>query len=269
MKIGYKSDVGMKRELDEDSIVIVRSDTVYESKRTRSALLVLADGMGGHNAGEVASCLAAQRVAEEMIRAMLKTPQRKLSDEVIAALFGESINQANREIMMYAEKNPQYKDMGTTITAALIQGAQVYIGHVGDSRAYIINDREVRQLTKDHSLVQEMVDSGKITGEEAKNHPQKNIVTRTVGMHNQVDVDITTEPVQVQDFLLLCCDGLTDMLSDEEIHAVVTENDDPQSICDVLVEKANEKGGLDNISVIVVKFDEQEIKSATDDTRIR
>lgn len=256
MKIGYKSDIGKKREVDEDSIVIVMSDAVYESKKVQAALLVLADGMGGHNAGEVAGCLAAKRVAEEMIKVMLEKNQRELSHRRISMLFQESINQANREIAEYVKKNPQYKGMGTTVTAGLVQGNNVYIGHVGDSRAYIINKRGIKQITKDHSLVQEMVDNKKITKEKARVHPQKNVITRAVGIHEDVEVDTFREYVDKGDFLLICCDGLTDMVTDEEIHTVIIQNDNPQTICDILVEKANEKGGFDNISVIVAKFDE-------------
>jgi serine/threonine protein phosphatase PrpC len=268
VKIGYQSDVGKQRKLDEDSIIIVRTDAVYESEKIQRALLVLADGMGGHNAGEIASFLAAKRVAEEMTRVILKKQQ--ISDEKIEILLRESIRQANREICDYAERNPQHKGMGATLTAAIILGINVHIGHIGDSRAYIFNKREIKQITKDHSLVQEMLDSGKITEEEARIHPQKNIITRSVGLREDVAVDTFKECIFEEDFLLICCDGLTDVVSDEEIHAVVMHNDDPQKMCDILVQKANDKGGPDNISVIIAKSCESPSKmDALKSTEIR
>lgn len=205
--------------------------------------------MGGHNAGEMASCIAAKRIGGEMTRIMLKKDD--LSYERIATFFQEVIKGVNREIRDYSQKHPEYQGMGTTVTAALVMGNHVYIGHVGDSRAYIIDEEGMRQITKDHSLVQEMVDKGSITREEARIHPQKNVITRTVGIHEDVEVDVYTEYIH-GGVLLLCCDGLTDMVTDEEIYDIIVENEDPQKICDTLVKTANEKGGLDNISVIAL-----------------
>ena len=255
MKIGCASSVGKRRDLDEDSIAILQSDTLYESKRVQIAFLVLCDGMGGHNAGEIASYLAAKQVAEEMARAMLKKDAGEFTFEKVAPLFQEVVGAANRRIHAYAEENPQYRGMGTTVTAAFVYGNTVYIGHVGDSRAYLINKKEVNQITKDHSLVQELVDSGEITKEEARIHDHKNIITRAVGITDPVEVDTFEKKIHPGDVLLLCCDGLTDLVTDEEIHNAVMEYDDPQKICTVLVETANERGGFDNISVIVAKVD--------------
>jgi protein phosphatase len=166
--------------------------------------------------------------------------------------------------------NPQHKGMGTTITAALIQGNQVSIGHVGDTRAYIINT-SISQITTDHSLVQELVDNGELTKEEARVHPQKHIITRAVGIYEDVEVDTATEYIYGDDYLLLCCDGLTDMVPDEEIYTIITEHDDPQTICDILVETANAYGGFDNISVIVAQFDELKKKKdvLSDETHVK
>ena len=256
MKIGYRTDVGKRKELDEDSIIVVRSSTVYESQVLHAALLVLADGMGGHNAGEIASQLASKRVAEEIMRIMFKKNQNTLSYEVIRVLFQESISQASREIFAYAKKHREFKGMGTTITAALVLGNNVYIGHVGDTRVYIVHEKHINQITRDHSLVQKMIEQREITKEEARTHPQKNIITRAVGVYEDVEVDTFREHIYGDDYLLICCDGLTDLVTDEEIQEVVVMCDDPQKICDVLVEKAIERGGHDNISIIVARFDE-------------
>jgi len=249
MRIGKKTDVGRRRELDEDSIVVKKGSTVYNSKHVDAILLALADGMGGHNAGEVASSLATETVAEEMTRVL--ESQRGLSDEEMSTLFQKSIKLANQKIYDYGQQNPQYRGMGTTVTAAVVLDDIVYIGHVGDSRAYIFNEREVIQVTKDHSLVQEMIDDEKITDDEARTHPQKNIITKTVGMYRDVEADIIRVRLDKGDILLVCCDGLTDMVPDEEIHAIVMQHKDPQTICDALVDEANARGGFDNISVIV------------------
>lgn len=261
MKIGYKSDVGKKRELNEDSIVIVQCDTVHESENVQAALFVVADGMGGHNAGEVASRLASTRVAENVIKRMVEKGSIDLE---------KTIKDVNKDIYEYVEENPEYKDMGTTVTAAVVQGAHVYIGHVGDTRAYLISE-EIIQITKDHSLVQEIVDHKEITKEEARIHPQKHIITRAVGIHDTVDVDTVTEYLYGDDYLLLCSDGLTDMVTDEEIRNITRVHADPQTICDALVDTANDRGGFDNISVIVAQVDglprREDILS--DKTRIR
>jgi len=162
MKIGFGSNVGKKRDLDEDSIIVVRNETVSESKREQVTLLIVADGMGGHNAGEVASRLATAKVAEEVVGAMFKENRRDLFEKREKNPLKIAIEEANNYIFNEVKEDPQYEGMGTTVTAAVILGPTVYIGHVGDSRAYIVNEEEIRQVTKDHSLVQEMVKRGEI-----------------------------------------------------------------------------------------------------------
>ena len=256
MKIGFGSNVGKKRDLDEDSIIVVRNETVSESKREQVTLLIVADGMGGHNAGEVASRLATAKVAEEVVGAMFKENRRDLFEKREKNPLKIAIEEANNYIFNEVKEDPQYEGMGTTVTAAVILGPTVYIGHVGDSRAYIVNEEEIRQVTKDHSLVQEMVKRGEISKEEALVHPRKNIITRAVGIYQDIEVDTSTEYICGDDYLLLCCDGLTDMVRDKDIRRIVMQYDDPQRMCDELVKKANKNGGLDNISVILAQFDE-------------
>lgn len=245
--IGYTSDTGKKRDLDEDSILVLHSDAVIKSEKVETTLLVVADGMGGHNAGEVASQLAVTGIAEKIVESMFESVDERMLEQVIKAV--------NEDIYAYVKENPEYKGMGTTVTAAVVQGGHVYIGHVGDTRVYLVN-RGITQITVDHSLVQEMVEKGELTKEEARIHPQKNIITRAVGTYEDVEVDTFTEYIYGDDYLLLCCDGLTDMVPDEEIHDTVKQYEDPQEICDALVEKANDYGGFDNISVIIAQFEE-------------
>ncbi|MGD2249184.1 MAG: Stp1/IreP family PP2C-type Ser/Thr phosphatase [Candidatus Methanofastidiosia archaeon] len=267
MKVGYKSDIGKRRNLDEDSIAIVQSCTIYESKSAQATLLVVADGMGGHNAGERASFLATRRAAKEITEVMFEKHWDDLSPENIKNAIREAIQCANDDIFNRVQDDPQCQGMGTTVTLALIlqpTGSTtypVYIGHVGDSRAYIVGEEKIKQITKDHSLVQQLLDNNEISQEEAWNHPQKNIITRAVGVHEKVNVDTFEVYLFGDDFLLLCCDGVTDLLKDDEIHRTVVEIRDPQKICDTLVDEALSKGGSDNISVIVAQFYELEKKS--------
>jgi len=256
MRIGYKTDVGKTRELDEDSIGIFHIDFINKSIKGEKFLLVVADGLGGHNAGEIASGLAVNKVAEEIIGSIMRKDHMNLTSGEIKDIIQKAVKRASRDIFKLAEKNPQYKGMGTTLTIALVIDSTVHIGHVGDSRAYIVNKNEILQITKDHSLTQELVDKGEITKEEARIHLLKDIITKAVGVYKEPEVDIYRAHIYRDDFLLLCSDGLTDMLSEEEIHATFMQNDDPKTICDVLVQKANDKGGQDNISMIVAQFDE-------------
>ncbi len=243
LDLGYKSDVGRVRELDEDSLVIITTETSYGEEYV---LLVLGDGVGGHNKGEVASYLGTTIVAEELTPLMLSIPNNaKIKNSIVY-----SIKKANDEILNYVMSHPECEGMATTMTVALLRDQNLYVGNVGDSRAYIINQDEIRQVTKDHSLVQELVDAGKITKEEARHHPQKNIVTRVVGYYRDIEVDIFEKKIWKEDVVMLCCDGLSDVLRDDEIKDVIVKNEDRQRACDKLVKITNERGGPDNISVI-------------------
>lgn len=251
VNIGFRSDRGRKRDRDEDSLAVVHMQAIYESKGAQSVLLVVADGMGGHRAGEVASQLAVQGLITTLTPDLVKEPPQD-----ICALMASAIEGINRTLLDHVQAHPDYHGMGTTITSAVIMGPRLHIGHVGDSRAYILNGNHIRQVTRDHSLVQEMIDSGQLSREEARVHPQKHIITRAVGILPQVKVDSHIENLYEGDILLLCCDGLTDMLTDEEILSIMNDHDDPQAMCDALIEHANEKGGSDNISVIIFRCDD-------------
>lgn len=254
MKIGYRSCVG-KRGVNQDSIAVLRSEAVYESREVGAALLVVADGVGGHNAGGVASRLATMEVAENMGRLLFEKDIRDISPEMVAARFQEIIKHVNRDIFDRSKRVPEYQGMGTTLTVAIVFDSAVYIGHVGDSRAYIINTDKIKQITRDHSLMQEKIDEGKITKKEARRHPERGTIMRVVGFFEDIEVDTSIEYIFGDEYLLLCSDGLTDVVSDEEIHRMVKENDNLQKICDELVNKAIDRNAT-SISVIVAQFDE-------------
>jgi PPM family protein phosphatase len=249
--IGFASDVGLNRSKDEDSILITDLMTAFEGKKRRKVILILADGMGGYNKGEVASKLGTRTVATELQQFL---PDADMNKEKYDDLLRKAFNKANSEILEYTETHPEAQGMGTTISVAIINDNQgLHIGSVGDSRVYIINrEKGAIQLTKDHTFVQELVDKGKITKEEARRHPKKSVLNQAVGTFAEISVDTFSRRLDDNDYILLCCDGLINDISDDEIAQIVLDNiGNPQVACDKLVARANERGGTDNISVII------------------
>ena len=233
---------GRKRRHNEDAYVL------------RPPLFAIADGMGGAQAGEVASRLATAALEEEGER-------DTGPEERVVSL----IQEANRRVFRRANEDAAAAGMGTTMTVALVDGANITIGHVGDSRAYRLRDGDLEQLTDDHSLVAELVRSGKLTPEEADSHPQRSVITRAVGTDPDVDVDRFTVEAAPGDVYLLCSDGLTDMLDDRDIRSIFEEHgDDLEAAAQALVRAANRVGGEDNITVVCFAIGEQ---SATDQTQ--
>ena len=243
MEIGVKTSKGKIREINQDSY--------YISADENCPLFIIADGMGGHKAGEVASKLAVEIISSSFENQIKNI---EMDDNSIINAIKNSIWRANDEIYRKSIENEEYSGMGTTVTMAYETNGNIFIGHVGDSRAYLLRDNTLYQITKDHSLVEELVKNGSITREEARFHPQKNIITRAVGTDKEVEIDLIVKEKSKGDILLLCTDGLTNMLNDEEIKELLIINDDMQKACELLVQLSNEKGGLDNISVVAIKF---------------
>ena len=223
-----------------------------------SGLVVLADGMGGYNAGEVASGIAVSVLSVE-IRHHLENVNPEEKDTVTGEdrgvmLLRENVQKANASIFHTAASQPQYSGMGTTIVAGLFYDDRVAVAHVGDSRMYRLRGDEFVSVTRDHSLLQEQIDSGMISKKDARNSKNKNLVTRAVGIDAEVEAEVHVYDVQVGDVYLLCSDGLNDMLEDEEISATLQllKIDLPQAATK-LIQMANDKGGHDNVSVILVK----------------
>lgn len=228
-----KSDVGLVRENNEDSYVFLPPD-----------LFIVADGMGGHVAGEIASQMASTMVSE-----YIQEHKKNAPPEI---LLEQAIIKANSLIYQMSQHKQECHGMGTTITAAYVEGNSVYFGHVGDSRMYLIHDGNMRQITEDHSLVWELVKSGNITMEEAGVHPQRNILTRALGTSPDVKIDTGNFVWETGDAILLCSDGLTNMLSEMNILEHITSQSD-SLVLDNLVEQAKAAGGLDNITVILAQ----------------
>lgn len=207
-------------------------------------LFVVADGMGGHRGGGYASRLAVETILEKV---------RKDTEEDAAQILVDAIRHANSCIKQAAQEDERLLGMGTTVVAASCSGGRLFVANVGDSRLYVVNKETIRQVTQDHSLVEEMVRFGGISREQARNHPDRNIITRAVGVEDDLEVDCFFVSVEEDDQVLLCSDGLTGMLEDEEIRRIMTEHTDVRERALRLVEAANDQGGRDNIAVIVVE----------------
>lgn len=238
MKIFSLTDIGRKREVNQDYVYVTDKPVGHIPN-----LFVVADGMGGHKAGDFASKYAVQ-VLEEHIR--------NNSGMGPEAIITEAVREANRKIVEKASQNPEMEGMGTTLVVATIIEHTLYFANVGDSRLYLIRD-EIKQLSKDHSLVEEMVRLGGINEEEAKHHPDKNIITRAIGAKDDVEVDFFEYRLQKGDVILMCTDGLTNMVDDDEIFRIVKGGRDIVETAMQLVEKANENGGKDNIGIVLVE----------------
>ena len=236
LTVGQHTDIGRQRKNNEDSLLaIVPEDSAVLAKK--GALFVVSDGLGGHNNGEVASNLAVRTINEKYY----EDTQESIPDALRFA-----IKQANAAIHQAGN------GMGTTCVVAVLQGDTVYIANVGDSRAYLVRAGQLRQLSRDHSFVADELRAGLITKEQARHHPQLNVITRCLGTEDDVEVDTFAEPVQEGDHLLLCTDGLTNLVDEEELVKIVHDFQPAQSVAQ-LINRANEEGGPDNITAIVVQ----------------
>ena len=241
------TDVGMKRENNEDSFLVNEDLGLY----------VVCDGMGGHAGGETASRLAVQTIERELISARLRpddpfASKAPLAESPLAGALREAVEGACAAVFRTSKLNPELHGMGTTCISLLINGEHALVGHVGDSRAYLVRDGEVTQVSEDHSLVNEQVRAGLLTAEEAKTSRLKNIITRSVGFEEDVLVDVLGVDSRVGDKLLLCSDGLANLVDNQEIRDYLMENpleDVPRK----LIALANERGGDDNITAIAVE----------------
>lgn len=239
------SDVGRCRETNED----------HYSCDASLGLFTVADGMGGHAAGEVASRLAVEAVVESFRRQAPTDPG--LDPDRAPQELRSAVSEANRRIVESIQSNSERRGMGTTLVILLVLEDRAFIGHVGDSRAYLLRDGRLRRLTADHSWVYDQVRAGLLSDSDAHRHPLRNIVTRALGSSPQVTTDVAEEPVRAGDVFLLCSDGLTSMLQDDEIETSLSRNgNDPESACRKLIEAANSRGGEDNTTVVVVSMGE-------------
>ncbi len=243
MRLFGKTDIGLVRESNQDAFS-------FGSFDDGNCWAVVCDGMGGVSGGQVASSICVEKVAEAIKRGY----RDNLTLSSAKNLLSTAINAANSAVFKKAQENFELKGMGTTVVAVLVLGKLCVIAHVGDSRAYILNE-DIKAITKDHSFVQLLVDTGKITEEEAKVHPDRNVITRAVGIEHVVDVEFDVVDINNDDKLLICTDGLNGYVSDADILKVVNEYGD--SSTEKLVETANNAGGRDNVTVVIIDADVQ------------
>ncbi|CAN1502643.1 PTC1 Serine/threonine protein phosphatase [Burkholderiaceae bacterium] len=239
-KICCKSDVGRMRSNNEDAVLVNEA----------FAVMVLADGMGGHQAGEVASHLATNHIGQNIRQWLAQCKEKTISKNLKRAI-SRFVNQASAIIFNQSYSNYEQRGMGTTVIVAVLHKTRMTIGHVGDSRAYLFREGHLVRLTKDHTMLQELLDGGVLESEVPKYTNFKNILTRAVGIEPCVEVEFTEYSVQLDDVLLICSDGLTDMLTDQSIENLLQQIYNPIEICNQLIVQANKSGGIDNTSVAV------------------
>lgn len=241
MKIYSKTDIGMHRSMNQDSLF------VSEAGSNGLTLCILADGMGGYKGGEIASKVAITAVSKYITEQFESTQKDKDS---LLSLVGSAIEFANTAIYEESEQDEELHDMGTTLEIIMLYKNKLYIGHIGDSRIYRIRKNVMKKITTDHSYVEKLIQDGEITREESYNHPKKNLLTRALGTDETVDADLIYTVLNKNDVLIMCSDGLTNMVRENEICDIVLETTEDAS--GALIDEANAAGGIDNISVIIM-----------------
>ena len=241
MKASGVTDIGKVREANQDQFAILEFET-------GAGLAVVCDGMGGPGGGQIASSIAVRTICDELKKTY--RPEKPLAE--IREQMRHAVSLANAAIFDEGLANRKLMGMGTTVVLALYRGQQVLIGNVGDSRAYLIRDGQTTQISKDHSIVQQMLDSGSISRREARNHPQKNIITRALGVESNCDLDLFEVELSEFDSLLLCTDGLSNLLYDRELGFEISVGDRQKAILKKLVSMANSRGGTDNITAVLL-----------------
>lgn len=241
LEYGIKTDIGMKRQLNEDNCsVLVDYPGV-------PVCFIIADGMGGHKCGEVASKKAVDSVFDHLLKANWETKD-------ISSLLKDIIEKVNEEVYQFSLLDEATQGMGTTLIITVFKNNKLFIGHVGDSRVYLIRNNSIEKVTWDHSFIEELVKNGSITRDEAVNHPKKNLITRAVGYELDLLVDTYELDLVESDTVLLCTDGLTNMIEETKILEIINNAENPQAACDTLIENANNRGGEDNVTVVIGKI---------------
>lgn len=254
VSVGYMSDVGLIRSNNQDTLLVFLTSIEGSKTPPPFGLFVVADGMGGHHDGERASLVAAQTIAQHVIHEIylpfLEERPLDADQKTIPEVLADAMEAANAAV------NAAVPDGGTTVTCAVVRGDLAYIAHVGDSRAYLITNshQNLELVTRDHSLVQRLQELGQLTPEEAEVHPQRNVLYRAIGQGDTLEVDAATRRLPPSSRLLLCSDGLWGVVGDEVMLQILQEHANPQEACDRLVHVANEGGGPDNITVVVVEM---------------
>ncbi len=242
MKIYAQTDIGLVRQVNQDAFYISEENEKYK-------LCILADGMGGYTGGEIASRLACMSAAK-YIKGNFNS-EKEYAKEELMQIIRMAMEYSNEIVYEKSREEKELEQMGTTMEVCLIYNNRVYIGHIGDSRIYRIRQNIMRKITVDHSYVQKLVKDGTITKEEAINHPKKNMLMKALGCEEQIEPDVMVKGFNPKDIILMCSDGLTNMISEQEIYNIVEQ--DTQNAVEKLIKKAKELGGRDNITVIIIE----------------
>ncbi len=248
-QVGRRTHPGKVRTHNEDSLLSIELSSIHQGTITPCGLFAIADGMGGHASGDLASGLVINTIAQKAACDIVALQNPLFEDHT--NWLKQTVQAANQAV--YEARQNAGNDMGTTIVLGLLIGTQAYLTHLGDSRIYLVNKGSIQQLTTDHSLVQHMVTTGQISSDEARYHPQRNVIYRSLGEKPEVEVKCFSQQLFPHDRLLLCSDGLTSVLDDQNLQKIILEANSPQAACDLLIEAANSAGGEDNISVIVIE----------------
>ena len=261
--VGRMTDVGMKRELNEDALLTIETAQFIQTGNQVVGLYAVADGMGGAAAGEVASKMVTETLARHVLSDLLapRFAAQPATEPDYGALLKSAAEQANTEI--FQARQTARSDMGSTLVAALVVGNQAHVINVGDSRAYLIARDKIEQITEDHSLVWALMKRGDISRDDIYTHPQRNFILRNVGDKAQIQADVFTRALEPDQCLLLCSDGLWEIVRDEDLRRIVTTAASPQAACRALVEAANANGGDDNITCVLVRFESAQVKRET------
>ncbi len=246
MKIYAQTDIGLIRQENQDAFYISEENDEYK-------LCILADGMGGYTGGEIASRLACMSVAKYIKENFDK--EKEYIKEELMSLIKQAMEYSNKIVYEKSREKKELEQMGTTLEVCLIYNNRAYIGHIGDSRIYRIRQNIMRKITVDHSYVQKLVKDGTITKEEAINHPKKNMLMKALGCEEKVEPDIMVKGFYFKDIILMCSDGLTNMIAEQEIYNIIVQ--DVENATDNLIKKAKELGGRDNITVIIIENEKE------------
>ncbi|MCB9833437.1 MAG: Stp1/IreP family PP2C-type Ser/Thr phosphatase [Planctomycetes bacterium] len=245
VEIAIKTHVGMVRSENQDHFGVCLPSGPEEEKR-KGALVVVADGMGGHSGGQIASHTAADAMVSTFKASKLQAMQDLLEESILAG---------NEAVKKKQESNPQLREMGTTCVNTLIRGDSLMVAHLGDSRCYMFRGHENAQVTRDHTYLNELIDIGLLTPEQAEGHPDKNIITRCVGMSQRLEIDYNHRTIERGDIFAMCSDGLSNLVKLDEVGEIVRKNE-PEKACEILIDLANKRGGDDNITVAVIRINE-------------
>lgn len=253
-RVGYLTDVGQLREHNEDTLFVLQQTNVSFQGRNPWGLYVVADGMGGGQAGEEASAMSVREASQTLLNQLKKQEESQRWE--FENMIVQAVKKANTLVYQASRRHPQFAGMGTTLTLGLVYTGELHVGHVGDSRAYLINASGIEKISRDHSLVGRLLEMGQITTEEAAVHPQRNLIYRSLGAYADVEVDYYRLPFGPNDRLLLCSDGLNEHVTDPEMLDIIASTPDVHLACCKLVNLANQRGGDDNITVVLVAQEE-------------